>query len=170
MSHYRKTEKRIIQEQRRQLKMINCAAFTALFEMGWDADRIVERFNDTTDIYHELRDTGKTAFELLEDETEIELMLDGEKGWRELDFFNHSGRTVTIPQYIYTLNHRERFIIPQILATLLIAIHRIDHYDYDQLSNVITAIDNIRKECGQDLKAYVERMKTTGYTPALWGD
>ena len=169
MKTYAKAQKRVIQEQQRQLQMINCVCFIALYRMGWDADKIVQRFNDATDIWNECREKGISTFELLENETEIEMALDGEKSWHEFDQFAHNDRVVTDAEYIYSLHRRQRWIAPLILACLAVSLHRVDGWGYDELVDFLAITDAIRESCGDDVKVYAIAMeKETGYTPKVW--
>lgn len=57
-----------------------------------------------------------------------------------------------------------------ILAVILIAFHRVDGWEYDELAQFITEEDALRKELGDNLSKYRQRMiEETGYTPKLWG-
>ena len=164
-----RTEKEVIRYQRHQLAIINICCFVILHRMGWSADKIIERFNDATGIWQEVKEKHLSAFELLENETGIELALDGEKSYTEFGQLRFQEREVTPSQYIYSLQRRKRWIAPMILAVILIAFHRVDGWEYDELATFITEEDALRKEYGDSLPKYRQLMfDETGYTPKLW--
>ena len=151
--------------------MLNCTCFTALYQMGWDADKIIERFEDVMPVWQECASKGISALELLEEETGIEIALDGEKSWHDFDQLNHNNRVVSDPEYIYSIYRRVRWYIPSMLACLMLTLHRQDGWEYETISEFISRTDDIRRECGDSLGAYKDKMmKVTGYTPRLWGD
>lgn len=167
----KRTEKEVVRYQQHQLAIINICCFVILHRMGWDADKIIQRFNDATDVWMEVKANHLSTFELLETETGIELALDGEKSYTEFGQLKFQEREVTPSQYIYSLHRRKRWIAPMILATILIAFHRHDGWDYDELSEFITQEDAIRRELGDDLSRYRKLMlDETGLTPKLWGE
>lgn len=165
-----RTEKEVIKFQKHQLAILNICCFIILHRQGWNADKIIERFNDATSIWQEVKEKKLSTFELLEDETGIELALDGEKSYTEFGQLKFQEREVTPSQYIYSLQRRKRWIAPMILAVILIAFHRVDGWEYDELARFITEEDALRKELGDNLSKYRQRMlDETGYTPKLWG-
>ena len=171
MNAIKKAEQDVIKHQLKQLKIINITCFIALYRFGWDADKIIERFNQATDIWNECKENHSSTLELLEQETGIELMLDGEKTYHDFTQLRYVEREVTPAQYIYSLYRRKRWIAPLILGCILIALHRVDGWEYDELSAFIIETDMIRKTCGEDVEKYEEAMaEETGYTPRLWGD
>lgn len=171
MDRFKKMQNRVIKEQQKQVEIINCVTFTALYQLGWTPDQIVDLFNDASAVWTECREKKISSFELLEDETEIELALDGERSWREFDQFTHKGRIVSDAEYIYSLSRRMRWIAPMILACVSVTLYRLHGYDYDELAEFLQKTDIIRKECGEDVKNYKNYMtEKTGFTPRIWED
>lgn len=165
-----RTEKEVIKFQKHQLAIINICCFIILHRHGWSNEKILERFADATRIWQEVKENKLSTFELLEDETGIELALDGEKSYTEFGQLKFQERTVTPSQYIYSLQRRKRWIAPMILAVILIAFHRVDGWEYDELAQFITEEDALRKEYGDNLSKYRKQMlEETGETPSLWG-
>ncbi len=166
-----KAEKEVIRFQQHQLSIINICCFIILFRHGWSADKIIERFNDATKIWMEVKEHRLSTFELLESETGIELALDGEKSYTEFSQLKFRERDVTPAQYIYSLHRRKRWIAPMLLAVILIAFHRVDGWEYDELAQFIQEEDELRKTYGDSLPKYRQLMlEETGLTPKLWGE
>ena len=44
-----KAEKSFFKYQREQLRIIDVVCFLTLYRMGWDVDKIIDRFNKATD-------------------------------------------------------------------------------------------------------------------------
>lgn len=167
----RKAEQSCIKYQKEQLRIVNVVCFISLFRLGWDADKIISRFNVATEIWRECRDKRISAFTLLEEETGIELALDGERSYTEFNQLHYRTGTMTPEEYIYSLHRRKRWIAPMILACLLLALRRTDDWDDDKLAEFVGMTDELRKENGESSKTYVALMeKETGYTPKIWGE
>ena len=171
MNAVKKAEQEVIKEQKKQLRIINVVCFVTLYRMGWDADKIIQRFNDATDVWNECKQKHISTFELLEEETDIEMALDDEKSYHEFSQLQFTERVVTTYEYIYSLNRRKRWIAPMILATIAVALHRVDQWDEDELAEFIGITNALRQEYGDHIEQYVAMMKQeTGYTPKLWGE
>lgn len=169
MNQIKKAEQDVVREQKKQLAIMNCTVFTILYEMGWDADKIVQRFNDISNIWLECREKKMTTFQLLEDETGIEIALEGERSFHDFDQLTFSMRNATPAEYIYSLHRRKRWIAPMILACVIIAVKRIDNWDDEQIEELIRKDREIRNECGSEVKVYESYMfDRTGYSPSAW--
>lgn len=171
MKQINKAEQSCIKYQTEQLRMINCTCFIALYRLGWDADKIVERFNDATEIWQECRAKHTSTFAMLEEETGIELALDGEKSYTEFDQLKFGGKDRTPSEYIYSLHRRKRWVAPMMLSCMLLALHRVDDWSDEQMGEFIRITDEIRKANGEVVQNYVNMMiSETGFTPRLWGE
>lgn len=169
-SAIRKAEQSCIKYQKEQLRIANVVCFIALYRMGWDADKIIQRFNDATTIWGECREKRTSTLALLETETGIEIALDGEKTYTEFEQLHYNEKSMTPAEYIYSLHRRKRWLLPLFLACLCLALHRIDGWE-DELEEFLRITNNLRQENGEYLAAYVKIMKDeTGLTPKLWGE
>ena len=167
----RKAEQSCIKYQKEQLRIINVVCFVTLYRMGWDADKIIDRFNVSTEIWRECRDKRTSSFALLEEETGIEIALDGEKSYTDFDQLHYRTGTLTPEEYIYSLHRRKRWVAPMILACLCLALRRTDNWSDEQIAEFLSKTDEMRKEYGENIKAYVNLMiEETGYTPKIWGE
>lgn len=167
----RKAEQSCIQYQKEQLRIINVVCFVTLYKMGWDVDKIIDRFNTATEIWRECRDKKTSAFALLEEETGIELALDGEKSYTDFAQLHYRTGTMTPAEYIYSLHRRKRWVAPMILACLALALRRVDNWSDEELESFIQKTSELRKEYGEDSKHYKNLLiKETGYSPKVWGD
>lgn len=166
-----KAEKSFFKYQREQLRIIDVVCFLTLYRMGWDVDKIIDRFNKATDIWLECRDKRVSAFTLLEEETGIEIALDGEKSYMDFNQLHYRAGTMTPAEYIYSLHRRKRWIAPMILACLSLALRRSDNWSDDEIALFLSKTDEFRKEYGENTQAYVDLMvQETGYTPKIWGE
>ena len=167
----RKAEQSCFKDQKRQLSIMNTVCFVTLYRMGWDAEKIIDRFNRATDIWRECTEKRTSVFALMEQETGIEIALDGEKSYAEFDQLHYRTGTMTATEYIYSLHRRKRWVAPMIIACLSLALRRTDNWTDDQLAEFIAETDAIRKEYGENVKTYVDLMiKETGFTPKVWGE
>ena len=171
MKGIRKAEQSVIAYQKNQLRIMNVVLFITLYRRGYTADQIVERFNLGTDIWKESREKQSNTLAVLEEETGIELALDGEKSYTEFTQLAYREKEVTPEEYIYALHRRKRWFAPMFLACMLLALRRMDDLSDDDLAEIAHQSDEIRKAHGEDAKVYKDLMeKETGYTPKLWGE
>lgn len=166
-----KAEKSFFKYQREQLRIIDVVCFLTLYRMGWDVDKIIDRFNKATDVWLECRDKRVSAFTLLEEETGIEIALDGEKSYTEFDQLHYRTGTMTSAEYIYSLHRRKRWIAPMILACLCLALRRVDNWSDEELETFVSKTSEMRRMYGEDSKKYRNLLtEETGYSPKVWGD
>lgn len=171
MKAIRKAEQSVVAYQKNQLRIMNVVLFITLFRRGYNADEIVERFNLATEIWQESRQKRSNTLALLEEETGIELALDGEKSYTEFTQLAHREKEVTPEEYIYALHRRKRWFAPMFLACMLLALRRKDNLSDEALAEIASRSDEIRKDNGEDAKVYKTLMeRETGYTPKLWGE
>lgn len=167
----KKAEESCFREQKKQLSIMNVVCFVTLYRMGWDVDRIIDRFNISTNIWRECVENKMSAFELLERETGIEIALDGERPYTDFGQLRYRKETMTPSEYIYSLHRRKRWVAPMILACLSLALRRAENWSDEQLAEFIAKTDELRKEHGENVKTYVDLMiSETGYTPKVWGE
>lgn len=167
MNALRKAERKVQEDQKHQLRVMNIVCFLSLHRMGMDADTIIKRFNEATAIWVECREKKVSAFQILEEETGIELALDGEKSYKEFDQLKWRTETLTPTQYIYSINRRKRWVSPLILACMCLALHRAGD---DRIEEFLQKTDEQRRQT-EDLKVLIPMMEQeTGYTPRLWGE
>lgn len=166
-----RAQNQCVKNQQKQLAIMNCVSFCILYDMGWDADKIIERFNDATEVWHETRRKGVTTLELLENETGIELSLDGIRSWHDFDQFRSDGeRYLTDAEYIYSLTRRRMWFAPMVLAGLILALCRKDGWDEAEITEFMQRDKEIRTKCGNKVENYKKYMENkTGFTPKLWG-
>ena len=172
MRMIRRAEQELRAEQEKQANMICPAFFVTMWGHGWREKRIMDRINSAVDAMREGTKSGMSIFETLEQETGIEISLDGVRSYHEFAYL--SGDTQLKPiddmQYIYMLR-REKMWIPSILiAGLFLALHRMDGWGPERLDRLMISLNEIRMNLGENPEKYAKLMREkTGYIPAdMW--
>ena len=167
-----KAERERRREQNHQRNIIFPCMFTILWEKGWDADKIMERVNDSVDAMKCGYTQGLSVLEVLEEETGIEMTLDGEKSYHEFAYFSADTQVkpLNAMQEVYVIHRTTKWIPTLMLAGICVALHRKDGWEYDELSDFIEKMNAIRSELGEDESRYADYMtEKTGYKPKeMW--
>ena len=170
----RKSWQRQKKEKDRLANMMSCVCFTVLWEdYGWREQRIMRRFAGAMEVMQECFNRGETPLECLEQETGIELKLDGDKGYHEYMFLSKDVpyRRLTDAERIYMWNRQIKFVPMTILASLGVVLHREDKWGFNKLSDYIQKVDILRNLLGDDEKRYMDYMRerTGKDAKVLWG-
>ena len=170
----RKAEQRNKKEREKQADIIYSACFTVLHSYGWDADEIITVLNGIPKVLHESHEKELSVFEMLEQETGIELSLDGVKSYHKYAWMSSDTTVNPISdlQYIYMLNNELKWIPSIILAALVLTLRRDKDWDDEKLSDFIQELNRVRMSLGEDTQKYREYMaKKTGYKiENVWRD
>ena len=172
MSKYtKKAEASLRAEHTKQLDIIYSACFCVLWQdYQWKETRIIKRFRLSADIW--LKCDRFSILEVMENETGIEMTLDGDKSFHEYAFL--SGDTEIKPlsdaEYIYMHQRILKWLPTMILASVCLALYRTDGWGFERLSRFICKVDALRQLIGKDPKAYDKYMyEVTGHhTREFW--
>ena len=172
MSKYtRKSEQALRAEHTKQLDIIYSACFCVLWQdYQWKEKRIIRRFQESAKIWTSCKNFS--ILEVMENETGIEMTLEGDKSFHEYAFL--SGDTMVKPisdaEYIYMQQRCVKWLPTLILASVCLALYRIDGWGYERLSRFICKVDALRQLLGKNPKDYDRYMlETTGHhTIEFW--
>lgn len=168
----RKNMQRTEKEQRQQANIISCVAFTVLWEDGWREKRIMRRFASAMEVMQELKTKNLTPLEILEEETGIELQMDGERSYHEFMYLAHDVpmRPMTDAEIIYMRNRSVKFASLILLSSLCVVLHREDGWGFERISKFLYRMDLVRKLLGDDEQKCMDFMRNnTGKDPKeMW--
>ena len=178
MNALKKSQVDLNREQLKQLDIIYPACALVWWrDYGWKETRIMRRFLTTQTVWDECADYGleKSIFQMLEDETGIEMMLDGVKSYHEYAYFDAAmwnGKPLDMAQTIYMRQQQKKWIAPMILASVCISLHRDEKWGYERLADFISKVDGLRRDLGEDPKAYYQKLyDVTGINwRTMWRD
>lgn len=152
-------------EMKKQLGIIMPAAAVVLWkDFGWRKTRIIRRFNTTAKAVNECADYGpaKSMMQMLEEETGIELQFADFQSFHEFQYLDSEkwdGKGLTPMQMIAMYGRMKKWIAPQILAGLCLALHRDEGFGAERLGRFIGAVDAMRQELGEDPKRYTAALE-----------
>lgn len=161
----KKADQALAQECRRQVMLTYGAAGIALKnKWKFTQDKIIDVFDKTDAIWHEVGDDNKVSMlSLLEEETGIEVQnTDCSCSWHDLNYLNGEMPgydRITKAQYIFMRNRQRSWMGPMIQACLYLALYR--YYDFKplKLRHLMEEIGEIRHEHGQKEKRITDLCK-----------
>lgn len=160
----KKAELELGKEQLKQIDIIYpVCAIVWWTEYGWKETRIMRRFVTSQEVWFEEDAPGKnrSIFQKLEDETGIEIALDGCKSYHEYMYFDEkadNGGKWSEAKEIYLRQQQKKWVAPMILASICISLHRDDGWGFERLSAFMVKVDALRREYGENPKTYYERL------------
>lgn len=152
-------------ETNKQVDIFYCSAGVVLWRSGWRMKRIKRRFNTSMQAWTECGDYGptKSMLEMMEEETGIELKLDGAKSYHEYTFLDGSkwdGKPLPYPKLIAVKQAQKAWIGLMIFACLCLSLHRDDKFGFERISKFVADVDAIRRELGdKDVTKYLNLFK-----------
>lgn len=150
----RKADEELQREGERQALLIHSAAAIALYRnWDWRKSRILNLLELTETIWNECaNDIRHSMIEMCETETKIEIQCGDGKTWKELHYLNNSvdpGK-MTPAKWIYMRRQQMKWMAPQIVAGILLALHRKCGFGYERCARMYQQIDAIEQEYGKD--------------------
>ena len=127
---------------------------------GTARDRIAEAVQkidnliETAEPIEEIDDINHSMIEMCETETGIEIQCGDGKNWKDLHYLNHKidpGR-MTPAKWIYMRRQQMKWMAPQIVAGILLALHRKCGFGFERCARMYQQIDAIEQEYGNDPK------------------
>lgn len=154
----------------KQVSMIYPAAAIVLWQQfGYRKQKIIARFAESQRAWETCAQAGETKsmMQMMEEETGVELILSDVPSYHSMPYLDpaaYDGKPYTSEQIIYMRQRQRKWIAPQILASICIALHRSDGFGvgYDgkgRLERFITEVDKIRKKLGEKPKEYAKLLK-----------
>lgn len=151
---YQKATANIETEGRRQCMMLYGAAGLALcrhHNKGRQA--ILNLFDLTGEVWHDCAKTNKhSMIEMCYRETGIEIQRGDGKSWEDLPYLNATLDTgqMSNAQWVYMRQQQIKWIAPQVMACIMVSLHRKWGFGFDRCARVYSQIDAIRGEYGND--------------------
>lgn len=146
--------------EREQCMIIYAAAALAL-RRHWKRGRraILSIFNETGEIWQDcVSSPDKSMLAMCEQETGIEVQCGDGKSWHDISYLNGTlaGRQMTFAQWTYMRQQQIKWVAPQIVACMLLALHRKYGFGFDRCAKFYSQIDAVRAEYNMDPERLVE--------------
>lgn len=143
-------------EGERQALLIHGAAALALYRhWGWRKNRILDLLNKTEEVWNECaEDIDHSMIEMCETETGIEIQCGDGKTWKDLHYLNSKidpGR-MTPAKWVYMRRQQMKWMAPQIVAGIMLAMHRKHGFGPDRCGRLLEQIEAIEHEFEMDPK------------------
>lgn len=143
-------------EGERQALLIHGAAALALYRhWGWRKNRILDLLDKTEEVWNECaEDIDHSMIEMCETETGIEIQCGDGKTWKDLHYLNSKidpGR-MTPAKWIYMRRQQMKWMAPQVVAGILLALHRKCGFGFERCARIYGQIQEIQQEYNQDPK------------------
>lgn len=153
---YQKAMEALEREGRKQCFVLYGATAMALWK-HWEKrqNTITRLFDITSEVWQTCASTNeKSMIEMCETETGIEVQCGDGKSWENLLYLN--GRLPETPltnaQMVYMRQQQKKWIAPQVMACLMVALHRKYGFGYDRLVRIYAQIKEIEYEFDSDEK------------------
>lgn len=154
---YQKSLRAIEEEGRRQCFMLYGAAAIALYRHhNMRQVAIMRVFEITQDVWQQCAaDTDKSMIKMCYEETGIEIQNGSGKSWEDIPYLNGSinRMVVTNAQWVYIRQQQIKWIAPQIMACLILALHRKRGFGFDRCSRFYSQVQEIQAEYNHDSDA-----------------
>ena len=150
-----KATQKIETEGRKHCFRIYSATAIALWRHWGKRTEAISRFFDVThDVWKECaKDHDHSMIAMCEDETGIEVNNGEGKSWKEIWFLNgHIPDRMTDAQVLYMRQQQLKWIRPQVMACLMIALHRKYGFGFDRCARIYQQIDEVSADYSDDHK------------------
>lgn len=154
LTAYQKACREIETEGRKQCYLLYSATSLAL-SRHWNKGRkaIANLFLITQDMWNECaKDNMHSMIEMCEKETGIEIQNGEGKSWHDLPYLNATldpGR-MTNAKWIYMRQQQKKWIAPQVMACIMIALHRKYRFGFDRLQKIYDQVREIQAQYNMD--------------------
>jgi len=151
---YQKACERIETEGRRQCFLLYSAAALALHRhWGKKKVTIIRLFEITGEVWHDCaEDNTRSMIEMCEKETGIEIRNESGKSWEDLPYMNATLDTsrMSYAQWIYMRQQQVKWIPAQVMACIMVALHRKYGFGYDRCARFYEQVREIEAQYGMD--------------------
>ena len=145
---------RELEEEIKRWEVISFAAAVLAMHRyyGWTRAQLLEMLRFCAVITASCASTTQLSLiQMLDDETGIELQNGDGRSWQELAYLNASlkpGQQMTTSQWIYMRNRQKKWVEPQLMACILLGLHRMKGYGFTSLKRIYSQIAGIEAEYG----------------------
>lgn len=141
-------------EGRKQCFLLYSATALALHRhWGKRKAAILSLFEITGDVWHSCASTNDySMIEMCYQETGITVTNESEKNWEDLLYLNGKfpDKPMTNAQWVYMRQQQKKWIAPQVMACIMVALHRKYGFGFDRLSRIYSQIQDIEAEYDTD--------------------
>ena len=136
------------------ITLYGATAITLWLQYGKRKQAIKNLFDMSRTIWVDCaKDHDHSMIQMCEDETGIEVNNGEGKSWKEIWFLNgHIPDRMTDAQVLYMRQQQLKWIRPQVMACLMIALHRKYGFGFDRCARIYQQIDSVSAEYGDDHK------------------
>jgi hypothetical protein len=145
---------RELEEEIKRWEVISFAAAVLAMHRyyGWTMAQLLEMLEHCAVICKDCSSTNQLSLiQMLDEETGIELQNGDDRSWKELAYLNASlkpGQQMTTSQWIYMRNRQKKWVEPQLMACILLGLHRMKGYGFTSLKRIYSQIAGIEAEYG----------------------
>lgn len=150
---YQKATAKIEKEGQKQCFLAYGAAGIALWRQGKRHTAITRLFEVTQDVWEECANNIKCSMiQMCEEETGIEVQCGNGKSWHDLPYLNMDmdvGK-YTNAQWVYMRQQQVKWIPAQVIACILVALHRKYKYGPDRCARFYEQVQAVQDEYKRD--------------------
>ncbi len=164
---------RELEEEIKRWEVISFAAAVLAMHRyyGWTRVQLLEMLEHCAVICRDCSSTNQLSLiQMLDEETGIELQNGDDRSWKELAYLNASlkpGQQMTTSQWIYMRNRQKKWVEPQLMACILLGLHRMKGYGFTSLKRIYSQIAGIEAEYGWNRDAlHAACLDATGISAA----
>lgn len=164
---------RELEEEIKRWEVISFAAAVLAMHRyyGWTRAQLLEMLEHCAVICKDCSSTNQLSLiQMLDEETGIELQNGDDRSWKELAYLNASlkpGQQMTTSQWIYMRNRQKKWVEPQLMACILLGLHRMKGYGFTSLKRIYSQIAGIEAEYGWNRDAlHAACLDATGISAA----
>ncbi len=162
-TEFEKSGEKIEKEGRKQCLLIYSATGIALWRnYGKRKEAITNLFNLTSDVWIACaKDYDHSMIEMCELETGIEIQNGSGTSWRDVPYLNGSldpGK-MSYEQLVYMRQQQVKWVRPQVMACMMVSLHRKYGYGFERCSRLYNEIQEIERE----YKCRPERIRRACY-------
>lgn len=157
-------------EIRKQTGIIFPVSVIVLWKnFGWRGKRVGDVLEMVKKVLDELAEDPeeRSPIQILDEETGIEMRLDGERrSYKDISFLYgprwvRDKHRLNAAQIIYANHQQKKYVAPNLLSTFCVALHRHYGFGFERLSRFIMEVDAIRREYGEQPDNYSELFNST---------
>lgn len=151
---FQKSTAAIDDEGRKQCFIMYGASAIVLWKYHSRKQLAISRlFKVSREVWHECTLTSeKSMIQMCEQETGIEIRNESGKSWRDLPYLNGSldpGK-MTGAQWVYMRQQQVKWVAPQVMACIMIALHRKWGFGFDRCARFYSQVEEVKQEFGGD--------------------
>ena len=133
----------------KMMLVYSCIGIVMRKRYHWEKNGILNLFEKCEEVWKECaKDNSKSMVQMLDEEVGIEIQIGDGKSWKEIAFLNaeYDFPRLTRPQWIYMRMRQRKWILPQITACMLLALHRKCGFDSDQIEDVYERLLKVEQD------------------------